>query len=88
VLDRRLAELSAQERAHLALSLSPLDTLVDYLKNAFPTRQMRAFRGSDGTMRSELMVDDDGHPVHCREALAARDDLIEQLCGMPPIPAA
>lgn len=88
VLDRRLAELSAQERAHLALSLSPLDTLVDYLKNAFPTRQMRAFRASDGTMRSELMVDDDGHPVHCREALAARDDLIEQLCGMPPIPAA
>ncbi|HOT83773.1 MAG TPA: strawberry notch C-terminal domain-containing protein, partial [Candidatus Defluviicoccus seviourii] len=27
-------------------------------------------------------------PVHCQEALAARDALIEQLCGMPPIPAA
>jgi hypothetical protein len=88
ILDRRLAALSAQERAHLMLEISPLQTLVDYLQNAFPTRQLRAFRASDGTMRSEMMVDEDGAPVHCQEALAARDTLIEQLCGMPPIPAA
>ena len=88
VLDRRLAALSPQERAQLLVDTSPLDGLIDYLKNAFPTRQMRAFRASDGTMRSEMMVDDDGQPVHCQEALAARDALIEQLCGMPPIPAA
>jgi hypothetical protein len=88
ILERRLAALSAQERAHLQLEISPLQTLVDYLKNAFPTRQLRAFRASDGTMRSEMMVDDDGAPVHCQEALAARDTLVEQLCGMPPIPAA
>ncbi|QCI92335.1 strawberry notch family protein [Novosphingobium sp. EMRT-2] len=88
ILDRRLAALSAQDRAHLMLDISPLQTLVDYLQNAFPTRQLRAFRASDGTMRSEMMVGDDGQPVHCQEALAARDALIEQLCGMPPIPAA
>ncbi|MFZ5700787.1 MAG: strawberry notch-like NTP hydrolase domain-containing protein [Pseudomonadota bacterium] len=88
VLDRRLAELSAQERAHLNIDISPKDALIDYLKNAFPTRQMRAFKASDGTMRSELMVGDDGEPIHCQEALAARDDLIERLCDMPPIPAA
>jgi predicted RNA methylase len=88
ILDRRLAALSAQERAHLLIEISPLQTLVDYLQNAFPTRQLRAFKASDGTMRSEMMVDDDGAPVHCQEALAARDTLIEQLCGMPPIPAA
>jgi hypothetical protein len=88
ILDRRLAALSAQERAQLLVDISPLDTLVDYLKNAFPTRQLRAFRASDGTMRSEMMVGEDGAPVHCQEALAARDALIEQLCGMPPIPAA
>ena len=88
ILDRRLAALSAQERAHLFIDVSPLDGLVDYLKNAFPTRQLRAFRASDGTMRSEMMVGEDGQPVHCQEALAARDTLIEQLCGMPPIPAA
>lgn len=88
VLDRRLAALSPQERAQLLVDTSPLDGLIDYLKNAFPTRQMRAFRASDGTMRSEMMMGDDGKPVHCQEALAARDALIEQLCGMPPIPAA
>ncbi|WP_371357124.1 hypothetical protein, partial [Salmonella sp. M206] len=73
ILDRRLAALSAQDRAHLMLDISPLQTLVDYLQNAFPTRQLRAFRASDGTMRSEMMVGDDGQPVHCQEALAARD---------------
>ena len=88
ILDRRLADLSPQERAQLFIDVSPLDGLVDYLKNAFPTRQLRAFRASDGTMRSEMMVGEDGQPVHCQEALAARDALVEQLCGMPPIPAA
>ncbi|GFM31272.1 methylase/helicase [Novosphingobium sp. PY1] len=88
VLERRLSGLSAQERAHLAVDVSPRDGLVDYLRNAFPTRQMRVFTASDGTARSELMVDEHGAPVPCREAMAARDDLIEQLCGMPPIPAA
>jgi hypothetical protein len=88
ILDRRLAALSAQERAHLLIEISPLQTLVDYLQNAFPTRQLRAFKASDGMMRSEMMVGEDGQPVHCQEALAARDTLIEQLCGMPPIPAA
>ncbi|WP_294131739.1 strawberry notch family protein [Sphingobium sp.] len=88
ILDRRLASLSAQERAHLAVDVSPLDTMIDFLKNAFPTRQLRAFRASDGTMRSEMMIDEAGQPVHCQEALSARDGLVEQLCGMPPIPAA
>ena len=88
VLDRRLAALSPQERAQLLVDTSPLDALIDYLKNAFPTRQMHVFRASDGTTRSELMLGEDGQPVHCQEALAARDALIEQLCGLPPIPAA
>ena len=88
ILDRRLADLSPQERASLAIDTSPLDTLIDYLKNAFPTRMMRVFRASDGTMRSELMVDAEGRPIHCQEAVAAREELIERLCAMPPIPAA
>jgi hypothetical protein len=31
------------------------------------------------------MADADGRPVHSREALDARDALIEQLCALPPI---
>lgn len=88
ILDRRLAGLSAEERANLSIDVSPLDTLIDYLKTAFPTRQMRTFRASDGSVRSEPMVDGDGNAVQCQEAIAARDELIERLCSMPPVPAA
>lgn len=88
ILERRLAELSAEHRANLNLDLSPLQTLIDYLTSAFPTRQMRVFRASDGELRSEPMIDADGRPVHCQEALDARETMIEDLCALPPIPAA
>lgn len=88
ILERRLADLSPDERANLAIDVSPLDTLIDYLKTAFPTRQMRAFRSSDGAMRSEPMHDDNGDAVLCQEAVEARDNLVESLCSMPPVPAA
>src|SRR3546814_11167506 len=54
ILGRRLADLSPEERANLSIDVSPLDTLIDYLRTAFPTRQMRAFRATDGSMRSEI----------------------------------
>ncbi|GAA0309261.1 strawberry notch family protein [Sphingomonas oligophenolica] len=88
ILDRRLAGLSDEERASLDLELSPLDTLIEYLRSGFPTRQMRTFRTDGGDLRSELMVDEHGNAVHCQEAIRARDNLIEQLCSMPAIPAA
>ncbi|WP_341873228.1 strawberry notch-like NTP hydrolase domain-containing protein [Sphingobium fuliginis] len=88
ILDRRLAELSPQERAHLDLELSPRATMIDYLKNAFPTQQMRVFSTSDGSLRSEPMRDEAGNMVQCTEAIARRDALIEELCAMPPVPAA
>jgi len=88
ILDRRLAGLSPQERAHLDLELSPLATMIDYLKNAFPIQQMRVFTTSDGSLRSEPLRDDAGDMVQCAEAIAARDALIEDLCAMPPLPAA
>jgi len=88
MLDRRLASLSADERAHLEIELSPREYMIDYLKTAFPTRMLRVFRGTDGEMRSELMVDEAGNPVFSQEAVRARDELIERLCAMPAIPSA
>ncbi|WBO21749.1 strawberry notch-like NTP hydrolase domain-containing protein [Sphingomonas abietis] len=88
ILDRRLAELSAEERANLDLELSPRATMIDYIKTAFPTQQMQVFASSDGSLRSEPMRDADGQLVQCQEAIAARDALIEDLCAMPPVPAA
>ncbi|MDR6710194.1 putative RNA methylase [Novosphingobium sp. 1748] len=88
ILERRLAELTAEDRAHLSLEVSPLEILVEYLRHAFPVRQMAVFRTSDGVDRSEPMVDAMGEPVLSQEALAAREELIEQLCAMPAVPAA
>ncbi len=88
MLERRLAELTPDERANLSLEVSPLEILIEYLRHAFPVQQMRVFRTTDGADRSEPMLDADGQPVLSQEAIAARDELIEQLCALPPVPAA
>ncbi|MDF0491662.1 strawberry notch C-terminal domain-containing protein, partial [Sphingomonas sp. H39-1-10] len=88
MLERQLARLSPDERETLEIELSPREILIQYLETAFPTRQMRVFKGTDGEPRSELMVDEDGNAVHSQEAVRARDDLIEQLCALPAIPGA
>jgi hypothetical protein len=88
ILDRRLGDLSPDERANLEIDLSPREYIIDYLERAFPTRQMRVFKDDTGTPRSLPMVNDEGHPVYNPEAQAARDALIEKLCAMPPIMSA
>ncbi|HEX5184996.1 MAG TPA: strawberry notch family protein [Allosphingosinicella sp.] len=85
MLDRRLADLSPEEREALEIDLSPREYVIDYLNAAFPTRQMRVFTDAEGNTRSEPMSDGEGQPVHCQAALRARDDLVEQLCALPPI---
>ncbi|KAK0348918.1 hypothetical protein LTR94_035203, partial [Friedmanniomyces endolithicus] len=52
ILDRRLGELSPDERANLEIDLSPREYIIDYLERAFPTRQMRVFKDDTGTPRS------------------------------------
>ena len=88
ILDRRLGELSPDERAELDIDLSPREYVIDYLDRAFPTRQMEVFTDDTGTKRSRPMVDAAGHPVTNPEAEAARQALIEHLCALPPIKSA
>lgn len=85
MLDRRLADLSPAEREALEIDLSPREYVIDYLSAAFPTRQMKVFTDAEGNTRSEPMSDGEGRPVHSQSALRARDELIEQLCALPPI---
>ncbi|HEX8223759.1 MAG TPA: strawberry notch family protein [Allosphingosinicella sp.] len=85
MLDRRLADLSPEEREALEIDLSPREYVIDYLSAAFPTRQMKVFTDAEGNARSEPLSDEEGRPVHSQTALQARDDLIEQLCALPPI---
>src|SRR5690606_13890013 len=88
MLDRRLAELSDEEREALEIDLSPREFVIDYLAKSFPVRLMAVFTDENGNPRSQPMVDDKGRPVLCRSALAARDRMIEQLCALPPIATA
>ena len=78
----------APPAATLDINCDCKEYIIDYLERAFPTRQMRVFKDDTGTPRSLPMVNDDGHPVYNPEAEAARDNLIEKLCAMPPIMSA
>ncbi|OZA91489.1 MAG: methylase, partial [Erythrobacter sp. 34-65-8] len=88
MLNRRLADLSDEERETLDIDLSPREYVIDYLSKSFPVRLMQVFADEDGNLRSEAMSDGEGNPVFCPRALAARDALIEQLCALPPIATA
>jgi len=88
MLDRRLADLSVEEREALEIDLSPREYVIDYLAKSFPVRLMAVFTDENGNPRSEPMSDEHGAPVLCRSALAARDRMIEQLCALPPIATA
>lgn len=88
MLERRLADLTDAEREILEIDLSPREYVIDYLAKSFPVRLMAVFTDENGNPRSEPMVDDDGAPVLCRSALAARDGMIEELCALPPIATA
>lgn len=87
ILDRRLAELSPGERASLDIDLSPREYVIDYLQRAFPVRQMECYTDDTDTVRSRPLFDAAGNPVFNAEAEAARDQLIEELCALPPIKA-
>ena len=88
MLDRRLADLSDEEREALDIDLSPREFVIDYLAKSFLVRLMQVFADEDGNLRSEAMSDEEGNPVFCPRAIAARDALIEQLCALPPIATA
>ena len=88
MLNRRLADLSTEEREQLDIDLSPREYVIDYLAKSFPVRLMQVFRDDDGNLRSEPMSTSDGHPVLCPRAVQARDAMIEKLCALPPIWAA
>ena len=88
ILDRRLDALSPDQRADLEIDLSPREYVIDYLERAFPTRQMQVFTDDTGTQRSTPMIDEAGNPVYNPQAEAARAQLIEDLCALPPITSA
>src|SRR3546814_8784295 len=78
----------APPAATLDINCDCKEYISDHLERAFTTRQMQIFKDDTGTPRSLPMTDENGNPVYNPEAEAARAELIEKLCAMPPIMSA
>ena len=88
VMERKLAEIPAEEWSDLSVDLSPREIVGSYLSHAFPTQLFEPYSDEDGNPHSRPVFDESGNPVQCREAVAARDRMIEQLAMLDPVPGA
>ena len=78
----------APPAATLDINCDCKEYCLDYLTRAFPTRQMEVYTDDTGEQHSRPMSDEHGNPVTNPQAEAARADLIEHICALPPIKAA
>ncbi|SEA87219.1 strawberry notch-like NTP hydrolase domain-containing protein [Rubrimonas cliftonensis] len=88
LMDRRLDALTAEEREDLVISATPLEYVVEYLREAFPTELRRVCEDENGAPYTELVRDETGRVVESREAAALRDAMIENLCMLTPVQTA
>ena len=85
VMERRLAEIPPEEWNNLSIDLTPKDTVLDYLKSAFPTDLMQQIKDEDGEVTLEPVRDEYGAAVQSQEALRLRDELITELACLPAV---
>ena len=85
--DRRLAEIPTDEWNDVRVDVTPREYVLEYLAHGFPTQLYEEF-SFNGVTHSRPVFDDQRQPVKCREAVARRDALIEQLASLPPVPGA
>jgi hypothetical protein len=87
LMERRLAEIPTEEWNDIRVDITPREYVLDYLAHSFPVQLYEPFTDSEGNLSSRPVIRD-GQPVECREAVARRDELIEQLASLPPVPGA
>ncbi|RHZ90682.1 methylase [Cereibacter sphaeroides] len=87
LMERRLAEIPTEDWDDLNTDLSPREYVLSYLQHSFPVQLHEPFTDGEGNLSSRPVFRD-GQPVECREAVARRDALIEQLAGLPAVPGA
>ncbi|MGD9804120.1 MAG: strawberry notch-like NTP hydrolase domain-containing protein [Hyphomicrobiaceae bacterium] len=87
LMERRLAEVPPAEWGDLSFDVTPREYVLDYLHHSFPVQLFETYSDEEGNLQSRPMYVD-GQPVICREAIAARDALIERLAALPPVQSA
>ncbi len=87
LMERRLAEIPTKEWNDVRIDITPREYVLDYLAHSFPVQLYEPFTDSEGNLSSRPIFRD-GQPVESREAVARRDELIERLASLPPVPGA
>jgi predicted RNA methylase len=88
LLERRLAEIPTAEWNDLQIDITPREYIMDYLLHAFPVQLFETYTDEEGNERSQPVFDEEGNAVLSQEALRQRQELIEQIAMLPPIPSA
>ena len=86
-MERRLAEIPAEEWNDVRVDITPREYVLDYLAHSFPVQLYEPFTDSEGNLSSRPVFRD-GQPVESRDAVTRRDRLIERLASLPPVPGA
>ena len=87
LMERRLAEIPTEEWNDVRVDITPREYVLDYLAHSFPVQLYEPFTDGEGNLASRPVCRD-GQPVESREAVARRDELIEHLASLPPVPGA
>lgn len=88
LMERRLAEIPTEEWSDLHVDVTPREYVGGYLMHSFPTQLFEEYSDAEGNRYSRPVHDEDGNPVHCREAVRRRDEMIEKLASLPPVGSA
>ncbi|WP_316204540.1 strawberry notch-like NTP hydrolase domain-containing protein [Bradyrhizobium sp. SZCCHNS3051] len=87
LMERRLAEIPTEEWGDVQVDITPREYVLDYLAHSFPVQLYEPFTDREGNLLSRP-VTRDGRPVESREAVARRDQMIEHLASLAPVPGA
>lgn len=86
LLKRRLESMESDDTL-VESALTPKDYVISYLEQAFPITAHKLVE-IDGNVIAEPLRDAQGNLVISREAVALRDEVIEDLMCLAPIPSA
>ncbi len=87
LMERRLAEIPTEEWNDVRVDITPREYVLDYLSHSFPVQLYEPFSDAEDNLSSRPVYRD-GQPVESREAVGRRDELIERLASLPPVPGA
>ena len=87
LMERRLAEIPTSEWNDIRVDVTPREYVLDYLAHSFPVQLHEPFTDGDGNLSSRPVFRD-GQPIESRDAVRRRDNLIEHLASLPPVPGA